>query len=109
MNYVALGDSYASGGGLAPSLAYPVLLGAQGPGRFASPTSAARSGAVTSDVLATQVSSLRESTRTVTLTVGGNDAGFATVVVVFAVLAIAAVLGLIGRGKLARPNTGAPR
>lgn len=35
--------------------------------------------------------------------------GFATVVVVFAVLAIAAVLGLIGRGKLARPDTGAPR
>lgn len=80
MGYVALGDSYASGEGLVPSLAYPVLLRAGGVGRFATLTCAARSGAVTSDVLATQVSSLRETTETVTLTVGGNDAGFATVV-----------------------------
>ncbi len=80
MQYVALGDSYASGEGLAPSLAYPVLLKGSGPERFRSLTCAARSGAVTGDVLATQVSSLRETTRTVTLTVGGNDAGFAAVV-----------------------------
>ena len=80
MGYVALGDSYASGEGLTPSLAYPVLLRSQGLGRFSTLTAAARSGAVTTDVLATQVSSLRESTETVTLTVGGNDAGFATVV-----------------------------
>lgn len=35
--------------------------------------------------------------------------GFATAAVVIAVLTVAAVLGLIGRGKLAPPNTGAPR
>lgn len=35
--------------------------------------------------------------------------GFATAAVVIAVLTIAAVLALVGRGKLARPNTGAPR
>lgn len=35
--------------------------------------------------------------------------GFATAVVVIAVLTVAAVLGLIGRGKLAPPDTGAPR
>ena len=80
MSYVALGDSYASGEGLTPSLSYPVLLRERGLPRFFPLTSAARSGAVTGDVLATQVSVLRESTRTVTLTVGGNDAGFATVV-----------------------------
>ena len=80
VGYVALGDSYASGEGLSPSLAHPALLRARGPERFGALTAAARSGAVTSDVLATQVSSLRESTTTVTLTVGGNDAGFATVV-----------------------------
>ena len=80
MGYVALGDSYASGEGLAPSLAYPVLLKDGGVERFGRLTCAARSGAVTSDVLGTQVSSLREGTETVTLTVGGNDAGFATVV-----------------------------
>lgn len=79
MGYVALGDSYASGEGLPPSLAYPVLLKETGAARFSALTCAARSGAVTGDVLATQVSSLRESTQTVTLTVGGNDAGFATV------------------------------
>ena len=80
MTYVALGDSYASGVGLAPALAYPVLLRDGGLDRFSTLTQAASSGAVTGDVLATQVSSLRADTRTVTLTVGGNDAGFATVV-----------------------------
>lgn len=35
--------------------------------------------------------------------------GLATLVVVGVVLAAAAVLGLIGRAKLAPPNTGAPR
>ena len=91
MSYVALGDSYASGEGLPPYLAgtdgcrrstrsYPVLLGDTGRGRFAGSTSAACSGAVTGDVLGTQVSALRAETSTVTLTVGGNDAGFAAVV-----------------------------
>jgi uncharacterized membrane protein YqjE len=35
--------------------------------------------------------------------------GLATLVVVGALFALAAVLGLIGRGKLAPPKTGAPR
>lgn len=91
MPYVALGDSYASGEGLPPYVAgaggcrrstrsYPELLSSGGQEQFATMTSAACSGAVTGDVLATQVSALREGTTTVTLTVGGNDAGFATVV-----------------------------
>ena len=61
MNYVALGDSYASGVGLPPALAYPVLLrtGAT-PGSPGSP--AASSGAVTGDVVGSQVGALREAT-----------------------------------------------
>lgn len=91
MNYVALGDSYASGEGIAPYLAetggcrrssrsYPVLLAGTGRGEFGDLSSAACSGAVTGDVVARQVSALRGTTSTVTLTVGGNDAGFAAVV-----------------------------
>jgi lysophospholipase L1-like esterase len=91
VTYVALGDSYASGEGLPPyeagangcrrsSRSYPLLLAQTGPERFRELTSAACSGAVTGDVLATQVSALRQETQTVTLTVGGNDAGFASVV-----------------------------
>jgi lysophospholipase L1-like esterase len=79
VTYVALGDSYASGVGLAPSLAYPVLLRERGVDRFSTLTQAASSGAVTGDVTGSQVGALRDSTQTVTLTVGGNDVGFASV------------------------------
>jgi lysophospholipase L1-like esterase len=79
VTYVALGDSYAAGVGLAPSLAYPVLLRQRGGDRFAKLTTAASSGAVTGDVTGTQVGALRDSTETVTLTIGGNDVGFASV------------------------------
>ncbi len=80
MTYVALGDSYASGVGLAPSLAYPVLLRERGSERFSTLTQAASSGAVTGDVTSSQVGALRDSTETVTLTIGGNDVGFASVI-----------------------------
>ena len=80
MSYVALGDSYASGEGLPPALAYPVLLRGRDPERFAGLTAAARSGAVTGDVVGTQVGALRDATSVVTLTVGGNDVGFASVI-----------------------------
>ena len=79
VKYVALGDSYASGVGLAPGLAYPVLLRERGQERFSSLTQASTSGAVTGDVVGTQVGALRDGTTTVTLTIGGNDVGFASV------------------------------
>ena len=41
VKYVALGDSYASGVGLAPGLAYPVLLRERGQERFSGLTQAA--------------------------------------------------------------------
>ncbi|MEV6239954.1 SGNH/GDSL hydrolase family protein [Lentzea sp. NPDC051838] len=89
VNYVALGDSYASGLGTGSydgssgsckrgPLAYPALWAAShAPASF---KSVACSGARTSDVLNNQVSSLTASTTLVTLQVGGNDAGFTDVV-----------------------------
>src|ERR1700754_1011327 len=84
--YVALGDSYSSGNGAGNYIsssgdchrsnsAYPALwASANSPSSF---TFAACSGAVTTDVINSQLGSLNASTGLVTLTIGGNDAGFA--------------------------------
>ncbi|MEH0582197.1 SGNH/GDSL hydrolase family protein [Streptomyces sp. B21-108] len=86
--YVALGDSYSSGVGAGSYLsssgdckrstkAYPYLFNAaHAPASF---TFAACSGARTGDVLAGQLGGLNSSTGLVSLTAGGNDAGFADV------------------------------
>lgn len=86
--YAALGDSYSSGvgaGGYISSSgdckrstkAYPYLwAAAHSPSAF---TFAACSGARTSDVLANQLGGLGAGTGLVSLTIGGNDAGFADV------------------------------
>jgi lysophospholipase L1-like esterase len=85
--YVALGDSYASGtgagdygdsGGCKRSAnSYAQLwASANAPSAFAF---VACSGAVTSDVLAEQVGALTPDTELVTISIGGNDAGFADV------------------------------
>jgi lysophospholipase L1-like esterase len=87
-NYVALGDSYASGTGagsygnsgscLRSANAYaPLWASAHG----ATLTFAACSGAATADVLNSQVNSLSASTTLVTISIGGNDAGFSDVVI----------------------------
>jgi lysophospholipase L1-like esterase len=85
VNYVALGDSYSSGvgaGGTSGSCeqspnAYPALWAkANSPAVF---KFAACSGATTLDVISSQLSSLRASTTLVTITIGGNDAGFSSV------------------------------
>lgn len=83
--YVALGDSYSSGNGtgyfnLNPfcgrsTLAYPYLISRQRSDislRFV-----ACGGATTSNVLNSQISSLTSTTNYVTITIGGNDVGFA--------------------------------
>ncbi len=86
--YVALGDSYTSGVGsghyLAESadcrrsaLAYPELWASDH--APASYRSLACAGATTSDVLDTQLSALQSGTNLVSLTVGGNDVGFASI------------------------------
>ena len=87
VNYVALGDSYSSGVGagsydastcLRSSRSYAALwAAAHAVTSFGFP---ACGGAVTADVIDGQVSSLSASTTLVTITIGGNDAGFADVV-----------------------------
>jgi len=85
VHYVALGDSYSSGvgaGGASGSCGqspngYPALWAkANSPASF---TFAACAGATTSDVINSQLSSLSSSTTLVSITIGGNDAGFASI------------------------------
>ncbi len=85
--YVALGDSYSSGTGTRSYLndgtdclrsvyAYPSLIASA---KGYALTLRACSGATVGDVAATQLSSLAGSTAYVSISVGGNDAGFADV------------------------------
>lgn len=99
--YVALGDSYASGEGLAPyetgtdtstdrchrsvELSYPELLERGDDPAFDGLGSVACSGGVTTSLFArsndepAQLDALSADTRTVTLSIGGNDVGFSEV------------------------------
>jgi lysophospholipase L1-like esterase len=85
--YVALGDSYSSGTGTRTYYdsacqrsvyAYPYLLSQRRANTQL--VFAACSGAKTADVLNNQVSSLTTGTGIVTITIGGNDAGFSSVI-----------------------------
>lgn len=84
--YTALGDSYSSGVGTRiyfdaacqrSVYAYPELDAAR---LGAALTFAACGGAKTDDVLASQLGSLNPATRYVTISVGGNDIGFTSVI-----------------------------
>jgi len=88
VNYVALGDSYASGAGAGnyygssgscdrSANAYPALWAAANDP--ASYVSVACSGATTGDVISSQLSALSASTTLVSITIGGNDVGFSSV------------------------------
>jgi len=87
-SYVALGDSYSSGVGTRSYLAdgttcqrsvyaFPSLIAAA---RGYALNLRACSGAKVSDVTNTQLSALSASTSYVTISVGGNDAGFTSVI-----------------------------
>lgn len=88
-DYVALGDSYASGTGtrtydpasgdcLRSPAAYPELwVDAHDVATFVFD---ACSGATTADLLATQLTNLSVETDLVTVSIGGNDAGFSQVI-----------------------------
>jgi lysophospholipase L1-like esterase len=88
VNYVALGDSYASGLGAGnysggscdrSAGAYPQLWdNANHPASFAF---VACSGATTTDVINNQISALSSSTTLVSVTIGGNDVGFSNVMI----------------------------
>jgi lysophospholipase L1-like esterase len=85
VNYVALGDSYSSGVGAggesgdcqnSPN-AYPALwANSHGPSSY---VSVACSGATTADVAGSQVPALSSATSLVSITVGGNDENFASI------------------------------
>jgi len=98
LNYVALGDSYSSGFGLTPLTGAPVPGCAQSssnyPHRIATAlgmnlTDVTCSGATTAHITGpqatlggtapAQISALSADTDVVTLTIGGNDVGFATI------------------------------
>ncbi|MDO8189177.1 SGNH/GDSL hydrolase family protein [Conexibacter sp. JD483] len=86
--YVALGDSYSSGTGTGSytlnsgcqrsTYAYPYLASRQRANTDL--VFVACSGAKTDDVMANQISSVTASTALVSITIGGNDAGFSSVV-----------------------------
>ncbi|WP_422755301.1 SGNH/GDSL hydrolase family protein [Micromonospora sp. WMMD708] len=86
--YVALGDSYASGVGAGSytsesgscqrsTNAYPALYNTNI--KPASYKSVACSGATTTDVVNNQLSALTSTTTLVSITIGGNDVGFTTI------------------------------
>ncbi|KAA1415504.1 SGNH/GDSL hydrolase family protein [Nocardioides humilatus] len=87
-SYVALGDSYASGVGTRTytsesgscqrsTYAYPYLVAQQ---KGYTLTFKACSGATTSTVTSSQLSAVVSTTKYVTISVGGNDAGFSDVI-----------------------------
>lgn len=106
--YVALGDSYSSGVGAGSYIdssgsckrstkAYPYLWNAtHSPSSFAF---TACSGARTDDVLANQLGPLNSSTALVSITVGGNDAGFADVMTTCVLQSDSACISRINTAK----------
>jgi lysophospholipase L1-like esterase len=86
--YVALGDSYSSGTGTGSytlnsgcqrsTYAYPYLASRQRANTDL--VFVACSGATTDDVMANQIASVTSATALVSITIGGNDAGFSDVV-----------------------------
>ena len=88
VTYAALGDSYSSGVGTGSYTldstckrgvyAYPYLWAQKHPGTALS--FVACSGATTSDLLTKQISAVTPATTLVTMTIGGNDIGFANLI-----------------------------
>jgi lysophospholipase L1-like esterase len=85
VHFVALGDSYSSGVGAGSTSgscgqspkAYPKLWAVAN--SVASFTFAACAGARTSDVISSQLSSLSAATTLVSITIGGNDVGWSSI------------------------------
>ncbi|MGW7288328.1 SGNH/GDSL hydrolase family protein [Streptomyces sp. NPDC054847] len=108
LDYVALGDSYSSGVGAGSydsasgnckrsTRAFPKLwANANSPSSFAF---TACSGARTGDVTASQLGPLSSSTDLVSITVGGNDAGFADVMTTCVLQSESTCLNRIAQAK----------
>ncbi|MGW6569009.1 SGNH/GDSL hydrolase family protein [Streptomyces sp. NPDC054975] len=108
LDYVALGDSYSSGVGAGSydsasgdckrsTKAFPVLWkNANSPSSFAF---TACSGARTGDVTGGQLGPLSAATDLVSITVGGNDAGFADVMTTCVLQSEAACIDRVNQAK----------
>ncbi|QNE78237.1 lipase [Streptomyces finlayi] len=108
VDYVALGDSYSSGVGAGSYIAasgdckrstraYPSLwAAANAPASFAF---TACSGARTNDVTAGQLGPVNSSTDLVSISVGGNDAGFADVMTTCVLQSESTCLGRIATAR----------
>ncbi len=106
--YVALGDSYASGVGAGSYIsssgscdrspnAYSALwAAAQSPASY---VSVACSGATTSTVNSSQLSALSTSTSLVSITVGGNDVGFTTIIETCVVLGTSSCVSAVNNAE----------
>ncbi|MBB2942716.1 lysophospholipase L1-like esterase [Actinoplanes lutulentus] len=111
VDYVALGDSYSSGVG-APGQSGTCLrsnnsYAAQWAARN-SPASfqfLACGGAVTDDVLKTQVPAMKAGADLVSITIGGNDAGFAPTVITCLTSSDSACAAKVESGKTYVNNT----
>ena len=107
-SYVALGDSYSSGLGAGDYIsssgscdrstnAYPEQwAGTNSPVSF---VSAACAGATTADVRSSQVTALSASTTLVSITIGGNDAGFSSVMETCVLLPTSSCLNAIAAAE----------
>ncbi|MFE0190395.1 SGNH/GDSL hydrolase family protein [Streptomyces sp. NPDC059008] len=112
--YVALGDSYSSGVGAGSydgtsgsckrsTKAYPALWSAaHSPSSFAF---TACSGARTGDVVNGQLGPLNASTGLVSITIGGNDAGFADTMTTCALQGESACLARVAQARTYIDNT----
>jgi lysophospholipase L1-like esterase len=111
VNYVALGDSYSSGVGAGSTSgscsqspnAYPSLWAkANSPASF---TFAACSGATTTDVINSQLSSLSAATTLVSITIGGNDAGFSSIMETCVLASTSSCESAVSAGEKFAANT----
>jgi lysophospholipase L1-like esterase len=108
VSYVALGDSYSSGLGAGSYIsssgscdrstkAYPVQwAAANSPASF---VSVACAGATTADVINSQVSALSAGTTLVSITIGGNDAGFPSVMETCVLRSASSCLSAVGAAE----------
>ncbi|MEU4622131.1 SGNH/GDSL hydrolase family protein [Actinoplanes sp. NPDC023801] len=111
IDYVALGDSYSSGVG-APGQSGTCLRSnnSYGP-RWAAANSPASfqflacGGAVTDDVRTKQVPAMRDGADLVSITIGGNDAGFAPTVLTCLTSSDSACAAKVNQGKTYVANT----
>jgi hypothetical protein len=111
VNYVSLGDSYSSGEGAGDESgtcdqspnAYPALwAAANDPASF---SFEACSGATTTDVINDQLSALNSSTTLVSITVGGDDVGFASIMETCVLESTSACESAISQGEEYANNT----